>query len=92
LLNFSFFKHFKDYFKISETDEYAPTFTFRMLRTVVEPFLPDKMEEAGVSGGEEEEEKLEILQYLDRLEEATEAYFNRWASMVTGVSGGKEQL
>jgi hypothetical protein len=26
------------------------------------------------------------------LEEATEAYFNRWASMVTGVSGGKEQL
>jgi hypothetical protein len=48
-----------------------------MLRTVVEPFLPDKMEEAGVSGGEEEEEKLEILQYLDRLEEATEAYFNR---------------
>ncbi len=91
MLNFSFLKYFKDYFKISETDEYAPTFTFRMFRTVVEPFLPDKMEEAAVSGGEAEE-KLEILQYLDRLEEATEAYFNRWASMVTGVSGGKEQL
>ncbi len=49
---------------------------FRLLRTVVEPLLPDKMGETGVSGGEAEE-KLVILQYLVRLEEATEAYFSR---------------
>ncbi len=61
---------------------------FRLLRTVVEPLLPDKMGEADVSGGEAEE-KLVILQYLDRLEEATEAYFSRWASILVGVSGGK---
>jgi len=35
--------------------------------------LPD---ERGVSG-EEDQEELEILQYLDRLEEVTEAFFSR---------------